>query len=246
MMGIIQAVTIGMLVMAAGTLPFRFSMQPLNIALLSVTGLLILIIPVACILFWFVDLFAKSYDTPEHQLGILVLTFLAATLSVGYGFVLRLFVVSLTQSKWNLVVAPFVLLALVSLMYMLWDVDWLPVYASGFLLPLFLILFRGGLNSRIITIISVATCVLLLSLVAYSLSPQARFARYSNMLSACWCCDYKTRAVHELCAFGPNGYRTIAQHVEHDPTERRQIIDRFRHSKDPAIKALTDYLSEIR
>jgi hypothetical protein len=216
----------------------------LNVWLFSITGLSLLSLPVVYFLFWFFDLFAKSYDYPDQQIGILLLTLFAAILSLGFGMLLNLFVRSLFVSKWNLIVLPFLIILFVAFIYCLWDVDWPSVYVAALIIPLTLVFLRDEINIKPITVISISVFVIVISLIAYSMNPTIRLSRYSKMLSACWCCDYKTRAIHELAKYGNKGGQKIAEYVKNDPIERKQVKSVIECSQDPVVRDLLHYFRQ--
>lgn len=210
----------------------------LDVWLFSITGLSLLSLPLIYFSFWFLDLFAKSYDFPDHQIGIFLLTVFATFLAFGFAMLLRLFISSLFISKWNLIALPFLIFLFAAFLFCLWDVDWPSVYLAALVIPLALFLLRNEIADKPITAISISTFLIVLALTVYSMNPTIRFSRYSKMLSSCWCCDYKTRAIHELAKYGNKGGQRIAEYVKNDPIERKQVKSTIECSQDPEVKNL--------
>ena len=172
-----------------------------------------LTLPLAFLVLWFVDLWAKSYDLPVIQL------FAKATL-MGVSAVLAAGLAHLGWGVWDgagAQLGPWVIWvalspAAVGFVACLGELNWRCVYAAALVgggaalrlegLPRPLVLFLG------------AMLLAILVLAAYNETPHVRVARYAYSLRHhCSCCGYKQRAVHELRAAGPSGEQVISEYL---------------------------------
>jgi len=172
-----------------------------------------LAVPLVAFIFWALNLFATSYDLPGvHAAGIIALCLLTVSGGVLLGLAMR-FVFKDPATpifKSLLLIAP-----LLGFLFVLWDVDWIPVYLSSLSLPVCIIVFaqRRTPTKILAMLFALGTVVLLV----VSETPTLRFQRYAQQFkTGCWCCGYRQRAMRELCSYQERGYDAIAKTITGD------------------------------
>jgi hypothetical protein len=150
---------------------------------------------------WLVDLWAKSYDLPAQQR--IAKSALTACSALALGGSAAMSAVAFDRAAaglhWIVLVAAAPAVAI--LLWVLYELDWRPVYVGAFL---------GLVGARVLLGAPLsAVGLMVIGVVALGLVSESgplRFNRYVRTLEdGCSCCGYKQRAVHELVALGPIG-----------------------------------------
>ena len=212
-------------------------------------------IPVVNFGFWGLDLFAKAYDLSLLRygfiaalaVGTLVLALIWYGLARGLAFASQSFPTYLRLLIWF-----GFLPSLFGPLYAIWDVDWLPVYLAFVILPVLLGNWALRTRQPVVALSAGGLVLVLIALIAISLSPVHRLARYTDLLRyGCWCCDYKTRAVQELCKLGSPGCRAIRDYVSTKkssdlwPADYRTILERLPAHPSPEVQDLQHWLEDF-
>ena len=183
-----------------------------------------LVAPLVVLTWWWIDLWAKSYDFPVAQAWAKVA--LATTVAFAAGGLMLSATAAVTWPMPRAVVA--VCLACVPLLTLfVWcvrELDWRLVYlaaVAGTLAPLGLGVTRVALETVVPpTLVS----LVLVGLAGWREVPTVRLKRYERMLGLCSCCGYQQKAVHELCGLGSVGEDVIAAYLRKRSLERGQRV----------------------
>ncbi len=180
-----------------------------------------LLLPVIVFAFFFLDLFAKA---PDFSLFRLLPILSMAVLTGGF----CCYLAEATRAACSvaspmgrmisvvLVFGPTLHFLVLGLDF----VDWMPVYLSALTLPILLLRPRHQFSWTLKTVLASLLAILVLGNTIRSQLPAGRLERYTLQLEeGCWCCDYKSRAVLELCALGPAGRQAVVLYTRSHPEE---------------------------
>jgi hypothetical protein len=203
----------------------------------------LLLVPIAAVLEFVFGLWA---DAGEVEGDIAIWT-LALALSVGGGAFLALVVSSASANgrQWCWPALTFVSLPFAAYLYFFYAVDSPAAHWIALAMPLSLVhVARRRVGARVPAArVAVAIVVALVAIRAYTAWPEARLARYSQQLvTGCWCCDMKTRAIHELAKMGPNGLEAIERLSGAEGVGRGQVASCLRSEHVGAATKLVAWL----
>jgi hypothetical protein len=198
-----------------------------------------LLIPPAFFAFWFIDLVAKDYNLPSIQLcakGILSagagLTVVVVVHLVAYGVENA----GGRLARW--IAAAVGMPAVLGVVFLVYDVDWRPVYVTAATAPLVLLVLWPPARQAHQMVLAGVTAVLITFAGGYSELEKTRLSRYETQLrDGCWCCGYKQRAIHELTGLGAKGQAAIRRCTRAEPLQEGQImaeVENSRRAEEPA------------
>jgi hypothetical protein len=184
-----------------------------------------LLLPAAYLTFWFVDLWAKDYDSPPTQVAAKALLALAAVLLLTAAAVVVTAAsraVRESAARWGVYVLTWPVLAAVA--WLIYDLDWRAVYVAGVIAPVMVCALWHPARARGPLAAAIVVAVVVRVIGAYGEVPSVRLERYARQLRwGCWCCGYRERAIHELAGLGAAGRAVLQQYMSEDPEHEQEV-----------------------
>lgn len=180
--------------------------------------------------FYLANIVANDRDN-EYPVALLVMILIAC----GFGLFAWLWIQSLRNSLNSYISAIGGTLYLLILLYIVNDVDRIPVYVALLAVPALFFLMQRQRARFLVCAIVLAT------LLFCCLNPSIRIKRYAhNLRGDCFCCGYQERDIHELILLGDNGCTALADCLAEETQNERPPWCGWRDVDFYALKELKD------